>query len=375
MRKLRFSITLITIALMFIVSYSQPLFSQPPNREQPDRQIDAQTRSQVIEKIIVSLDEYIFPEVARRMQDALRTQLQAEADNEITSAAEFAETLSNRLQAISNDKHLQVFYSFKPFPAMESGRSPSPKKQEKQRRSMAWDNFGFYKVERLPGNIGYLDFRVFLPPDVAGATAIAAMNFLSNTSALIFDIRKNNGGCPDMVALISSYLFDDKPVHLNDLIWRERDESGEFRERIEQHWTLPYVPGARYLDKPVYVLTSNFTFSGAEEFANNLKQLKRATIVGETTGGGANPGRFEALHDHFGIFIPTGRAVNPITQTNWEGTGVEPDLKVSAERAVQTAYLAALKELLAQTTEPEFVEELKQVIATVEQESAESNRN
>ncbi len=373
MRKLRFSVILITVALMFIFSYSQPLFSQPPNREQPDRQIDAQTRSQVIEKIIVTLDEYIFPEVARKIQDDLRTQLQAEADNEITSAAEFAETLSDRLQAISNDKHLRVFYSFKPFPPMESGRLPSPKEQEKQRRSMAWDNFGFYKVERLPGNIGYLDFRVFLPPDVAGDTAIAALNFLSNTSALIFDIRKNGGGSPDMVALISTYLFEDQPVHLNDLIWRVRDESGEFRERIVQHWTLPYVPGARYLDKPVYVLTSNFTFSGAEEFANNLKQLKRATIVGETTGGGANPGRFEPLHDHFGIFIPTGRAVNPITQTDWEGTGVEPDLKVSAELALKTAHLAALKELLAKTTEPELVEELKQAIATVEQESAESD--
>jgi hypothetical protein len=151
---------------MFIFSYSQPLFSQPPNSEQPDRQIDGQTRSQVIEKIITTLDEYVFPEVARRIQNDLRTQLQELADNEITSAAEFAETLSDRLQAISNDKHLKVFYSFKPFPPMESGRSPYPKEQEKQRLSMAWDNFGFYKVERLSGNIGYLDFRVFILQEV-----------------------------------------------------------------------------------------------------------------------------------------------------------------------------------------------------------------
>ena len=373
MRKLRFSVISIAIALMLIFSYSQPLLSQPPNREQPDRQIDAQTRSQLIERTIAILDEYIFPDVARKIQDELRDRLQAEADDDLTSAAEFAQNLSDRLQAISNDKHLQVFYSYKPFPAMEKERSRSPEELEKQRRNLAWDNFGFYKVERLPGNIGYLDFRVFLPPEVAGDTAIAAMNFLSNTNALILDIRRNGGGSPDMVALISTYLFDDKPVHLNDLIWRERDESGEFRERIEQHWTLPYFPGKRYLDKPVYVLTSNFTFSGAEEFANNLKQLKRATIVGETTGGGANPGRFEPLHDHFRIFIPTGRAVNPITQTNWEGTGVEPEIQVSAELALKTARLAALKELLATTTEPEFVGELKQAIATVEQELTESH--
>ena len=178
-------VTLITVALMFIFSYSQPLFSQPPNREQPERQIDGQTRSQVIEKIITTLDEYVFPKVARRIQDDLRTQLQELADNEIPSAAEFAETLSDRLQAISNDKHLRVFYSFKPFPSMKSGQSPSPKEQEKQRRSMVRDNFGFYKVERLSGNIGYLDFRVFLPPDVAGDTALATMNFLSNSTVVI----------------------------------------------------------------------------------------------------------------------------------------------------------------------------------------------
>lgn len=373
MMKHRFSVTLITIAFMLIFSYLQPLFSQPPNRKQPDLTIESKTRLDVIEGIITTLDEYIFPEVAQRVQADLRTSLQTGAYNDITSATKFAQILSAQIQAISRDKHLRVFYSYKPFPTIEPGKPPTAEEQENQRRRMAWENFGFEKVERKPGNIGYLNLHGFLPPAVAGDTALAALNFLSNTNALIIDLRQNGGGSPDMIALISTYLFDDQPVHLNNLHWRERDESGEFRERLEQHWTLPYVPGPRYLNKPVYVLTSDFTFSGAEEFTNNLKHLKRATIIGSTTGGGANPGRFHPLDAHFGLFIPTGRAVNPITQTNWEGTGVEPDIKVSAELALKTAYLAALKDVLAETTEPEFVDELKQAIATVEKELASSD--
>ena len=368
MRKLRLSVTLITIAVLLMLGISQPLWAQNPQRQQPEMKIEAATRSEVIEAIIRTLDEYIFPEVAQLIQAELRTQLQTGAYQNITKATEFAQILTSQIQAINGDKHLRVFYSHKPFPLTGGGQLPTPEEQEKRERELAWENFGFYQVERKPGNIGYLDLRFFAEPEVGGDTAIAAWNFLSNTKGLIIDLRQNGGGSPDMIALISTYLFEDKPVHLNDLYWREREASGGIRERIEQHWTLPYVPGVRYGNKPVYVLTSESTFSGAEEFSYNLKQLKRATIIGETTGGGAHPGRFQPLHQHFGMFIPTGRAVNPITQTNWEGTGVEPDVKVSAELALKTAHLAALKDVLAQTTEAEWREELERIIATVEKE-------
>lgn len=139
-----------------------------------------------------------------------------------------------------------------------------------------------------------------------------------------------------MVALISSYLFGDKPVHLNDLYWRKGDRTDEF-------WTKPAAAAKKFPDKDVYVLTSNRTFSAGEEFTYNLKNLKRAIIVGETTGGGAHPGGMERLSEHFGVFIPTGRAINPISKTNWEGTGVEPDIKVPKEQALKVAYLMALK--------------------------------
>lgn len=132
-----------------------------------------------------------------------------------------------------------------------------------------------------------------------------------------------------MVALISSYLFD-KPTHLNDLYNRQEDFT-------QQYWTLPYIPGTRLAEKPAYVLTSNHTFSGAEEFTYNLKNLKRATIVGETTGGGAHPVSGHRIDDHFAIGVPFARAINPISKTNWEGTGVEPDVKVKAADALQKA--------------------------------------
>ena len=187
------------------------------------------------------------------------------------------------------------------------------------------------------------------------------MNFVANTDALIFDLRQNGGGDPVMVALICSYLFGDKPVHLNDLYWRKGDHTDEF-------WTKPNVAGKRYGDKDIYILTSSRTFSGAEEFSYNLKNLKRATIVGETTGGGAHPGGTVRLHEHFGVFVPIGRAISPITKTNWEGTGVEPDVKVSKEQALKTAYLMALNKQSERAKDEDLKLALKELIGQTQKE-------
>jgi C-terminal processing protease CtpA/Prc len=207
-------------------------------------------------------------------------------------------------------------------------------------------NYGFARVERLPGNVGYLDLRSFANAAIGGETAAAAMTLLAHTSALIVDLRQNGGGWPEMVALLTTYLFDQEVVHLNSMYFRQSDKTQQF-------WTLPYVPGSRFGGKkPVYVLTSNHTFSGAEEFAYNLKQLKRATIIGETTGGGAHPGDVFTLTPHFLVFIPTGRAINPISQENWEGTGVIPDVAVPQEEAFDVALIAALKAISAELRTP-----------------------
>jgi C-terminal processing protease CtpA/Prc len=161
-----------------------------------------------------------------------------------------------------------------------------------------------------------------------------------------------------MIGLLSSYLFDDV-VHLNDFYIRERDEHRQF-------WTAPHVQGQRYGgNKPVYILTSNRTFSAAEEFTYNLKNLKRAIIVGETTGGGAHPGGVRGITDHFGIWVPNGRAINPITKTNWEGIGIEPAVKVAAADALKAAHLDALQKLRTTSTDPRQQQELDRVITTL----------
>lgn len=325
-------VILVLLAFMFVGG----AVAQP---EQPDLTIDAATRAKVIDAILKRLnDSYVFPETAKKMEQSIRERVTKKEYDQITSAKEFAAQLTKDLQAISKDKHLRVRYSHEAIPERGPRREPTAEELEQRKRDLSWMNHGFIKIERLRGNIGYVEFSNFLDDELGADTVAAAMNFVNNTDALIIDMRANGGGNPAMVALVCSYLFGPEPVHLNDLYWREGDRTQEF-------WTRKEVAGKRYLNKDVYVLTSKRTFSGAEEFTYNLKNLKRATIVGETTGGGAHPGGVFRMSEHFGMFVPTGRAISPITKTNWEGTGVTPDVAVPADQALLTARLMALKKL------------------------------
>lgn len=348
--------SLLAFITVFILS-SINIFAQ-----QKDLTIDAKTRTEVIDVMLKNLnDKYVFPEVAKKMEIDIRARLKNKEYDSLTSAKEFAEKLTNDLQSVSRDKHMRVRFSERPIPVRERRSEPTAEEKAEYAQMMKVNNHGFEQVEWLPGNIGYIKFRNFLDPELGAETVAAAMNFVSNTDALIFDMRQNGGGDPAMVALICSYLFGEKSVHLNDLYWREGDKTQEF-------WTNPNVSGKKYGDKDVYVLTSNRTFSGAEEFSNNLKTLKRGTIVGETTGGGANPGGMFRLSENFGIFIPTGRAINPVTKTNWEGTGVEPDVKVPKELALKTAYLLALNKSLERAKNDDIKNALKQIIEKTQKE-------
>ena len=331
----------------------------------PDSTIDASTRKQVIETVLKRLnDSYVFPETAKAMDKAINERLAKGEYDSISSSRTFAETLTKDLQAVSKDKHLRIRYSHEPIPERQPRSEPTAEQREQERRDLSWMNYGFEKVERLKGNTGYIAFRGFFGPELGADAVAAAMNFVAGTDALIFDLRQNGGGDPEMVALICSYLFGADPVHLNDLYWREGN-------RTEEFWTRKEVAGKRYLNRDVYVLTSKYTFSGAEEFAYNLKNLKRATIIGETTGGGAHPGMGVRLTEHFGMFVPTGRAISPITKTNWEGTGVKPDVEVPADQALTVARLMALKKALPTITNPGFKEGVQGEIDKLEKEMAE----
>ena len=332
-------------------------------QEQPDLAIDAATRTQVIDGILKRLnDSYVFPDVAKKMEQSIRERVDKKEYDQITSSKEFATKLTNDLQAVSHDKHLRVRYSHDAIPERGERREPTAEVREQRKRDLTWMNHGFGKVERLPGHIGYLEFFNFADEELGADTVAAAMNFINGTDALIIDMRRNGGGNPAMVALVCSYLFGTEPVHLNDLYWREGNRTQEF-------WTRKEVAGKRYLNKDVYVLTSKRTFSGAEEFTYNLKNLKRATIIGETTGGGAHPGGGFRINEHFGVFVPTGRAISPITKTNWEGTGVSPDISVPADQALHVARILALKKTLT-TVNPDFKPDVEEEIQKLEKELA-----
>jgi retinol-binding protein 3 len=299
-------------------------------------EIDAATRERVIDGAIAKLNEnYVFPETATKMGQALRRRQKAGEYDAVTDGEKFASLLTTHLQEVSKDKHLRVNFSAARYP--ESFAAPSPEQAAENRRLTERANCGFEKVELLAGNVGYVKFNMFASPAVCGSTATAAMNFLANVDAIIFDLRDNGGGDPSMIALISTYLFD-QPTHLNDIWTRKTGET-------KQYWTLPAVPGKLLASVPAFVLTSPRTFSGAEEFTYNLKNLKRATIVGETTGGGAHPTGGQRIDDRFMIGVPFARAINPITKTNWEGAGVEPDVKVAASDALATAQKLAAEKL------------------------------
>jgi C-terminal processing protease CtpA/Prc len=336
-----------------LVACRSAIFAQPAPAA-----IDAATRQQVIDGAIEHMQRaYIFEDVATKMAAALRAHAKAGAYDSITSGADFATALTTHLREVSKDKHLRILYN----PAGIAGAQPPTTEEERTRRAAAerHNNWGLHRVERLDGNVGYIELRGFSGSQEAGGAVAAAMNLLANTDALVFDLRRNGGGSPVTIGFISSYLFDTR-VHLNDFFVRETGRRQSFH-------TSETVEGRRYgQSKPVYVLTSNRTFSAAEEFTYNLKHLKRAVIVGETTGGGAHPGGVRRITDHFGIWLPTGRAINPITGTNWEGVGIAPDIAVDAADALRAAHLDALKKIRAAATDPDHRNDLDRAMAALQ---------
>lgn len=290
--------------------------------------LTAEAKKAAVERIgALLIDNYVFENVAKQCAAHINKKLSDGAFNAVQDASQFAETLTKELQSVSHDKHMRV----RPAPARAaSDQAPNPFLTNfLNQQFMSRNNFGVARAEILEGNIGLLDIRNFPPTEIARSTVAAALKVLENVDALIVDLRKNTGGNPDLIRYYCSHFFPEK-THVNSLYWRQGN-------RTEEFWTLGSVEGKNRPDLPVFILTSSRTFSGGEEFAYNFKTRKRATLIGETTGGGANPGGMFPVNESLGIFIPTGRAINPITKTNWEGVGVEPDIATKADDAFTTA--------------------------------------
>jgi hypothetical protein len=325
--------------------------------------ISAELRQVVILDIVeLTREKYVYPDIGEKIGDQTQTKLSSGGYDSITQPSELAMLLTSDLREISNDNHWSVVYDPNASSEKVDPRGEDDEDRLAQYLEMARkQNFGFEKVERLSGNIGYIDLRRFEKSEYGGETAVAAMSFVANCDALIFDLRGNHGGYPSMVQLITSYLYDPEPRHINTFYYRPTDDTQQF-------WTFPHVPGKRMPDVPVYVLTSGATGSGAEEFTYNLKHMDRARIIGEKTVGSAHPVTREVVGGCFDVRLPYGRPINPVTKGNWEGTGIQPHVAVPAEEALKTAHQEALKMLIQECEGEENRRNLEWVVDIVETE-------
>jgi hypothetical protein len=280
-----------------------------------------------------AVGDYTFAEKVPALRAALEANRAAYL--QIDDPKAFADAVNVDLYAVARDKHLRIKYSAIAGPVYGSQqRGASLAHMMLAQQSI---NYGYAAAIRLAGNVGYLRMDEFGPMPQSKAAIDAAMSFLAHTDALIVDVRANHGGDPDSLDYLMGYFYA-KPVELTSILVTQGGKSQLFKQFSEAH-----VTGPRYLARPLYVLTSDHTFSCAEQFSYDMQSLHRATLVGQTTGGGANPGGYVPLDPHFAIFIPLGRSVNPYTHKNWEGVGVVPEVPTSSAAALLTAYTQALR--------------------------------
>ena len=331
-------------AFLFVLALAATVLGQSPAQAP----VDKPERDAVIDALATKLSAiYVIPESVGRITQALRA-ANSGGEYEGKAPREFAAAVQRTLRDASHDKHFAVFYD----PA--SAASPAAAMPSLEQRERL--NFGFGTLERLRGNVGYLELVNFSDfRQQSAETASALLSTLANFDAIILDLRRNSGGNTPMGAFIATYFFDTPRVHLNDIYWRDTNETNQF-------WTTIFVPGRRSAKQPLYILTSASTFSAAEDFSYAMQNLKRGLVVGETTGGGAHSSRGpQRLTPSFTAIIPAGRSFSPITNTNWEGTGVTPDIKTSADASLGVAHLHALRWLVEKETDRPWKQTLQQV--------------
>ncbi|GGA95894.1 S41 family peptidase [Puia dinghuensis] len=293
---------------------------------------------------------YIFPDTAQKMVAYLETEYRKGAYAEIKNPQQLAERLWRDLEKAHHDGHLHLGYQ--PQFARQLANTDTTGAAQRQKDGYAHAlvqegeaNFGFEKVEILRGNIGYVKFNHFTGlADEAMATFTSAFRFVAHTNALIIDMRTNGGGSPFMVSRAESYFFPVR-THMMDIINRSSGKN--------ELWTDPAKTDSTLLQMPVYILTSKRTFSGAEDFSYGMQSIHRAVVVGDTTGGGAHPTGAYNVGFGFVASIPHARSLDPYTHTDWEGTGVYPDIPVTSDKALETAEAAIFTAQLQKATTEE----------------------
>jgi hypothetical protein len=301
--------------------------------------------NELINSISDSLDKhYIFPDKAENISTYLHKQLKSNAYTKlINDPQKLEQQIAKDIRIVYSDPHLRIQFD----PGFNAQVAYHPTTEELQLVKKYWkdNNYSFKKLEVLPGNIGYLSFNQFVDDIKAARPTIkAALSFLANTDVIILDLRENMGGDPNMVSQVESYFFTQK-TEMNSLINRSNKDTIFM-------YADPFKSDSLNLSMPVYILTSQHTFSGAEDFCYGMKVAKRALIVGETTGGGAHPQMPFSVNQGYVMYIPFARSLNPITHTDWEGTGVIPDVKISANKALIKAQELIFRDNLTRTNDP-----------------------
>jgi len=316
----------------------------PGAQPQPDSLTKAEARAIARELAGVLETKYIQPAAGKKIADLIRGNITAGAYDGLLNCKDLAARLHRDAQSVNRDRHIAVYYLPERIQNQQNPQLQKKQAQEARQRARM-NNHGFREARILAGNIGYLKMNGFDGTRAAFETATAAMQFLASSYAVIIDLRWNPGGDSRMVQLISSYFLGSDPQILDVFHFRESN-------RIEQLWSLPYVPGRTLEGVDVYILTSGFTFSAAEGLAYDLQALKRATIVGETTMGGGHAVETVTIKDKLLVNIPHAVSINPVTRKNFQGVGVIPDVKASCENALHAAHALALKKRIVKETNP-----------------------
>jgi hypothetical protein len=310
-----------------------------------DDLLTPQQRSRAIEDIAVAFEQiYVFPEIGVAVAQDLRARLRRGEYEQVADSRKLATLLSEHIDAICHDAHTEVAYVEADQLATPPTSDPAviKRRNEERRAKAAAENFDFAEPRRLDGNIALIRFDGFYRADDVGPLVQKYMNEAASADALIFDLRENGGGSPQIIALLASYLFDDQPVHLYD-------QSNRREGTNIQVWTDPKVPGERLGGKkPVFVLTSARTYSAAENLAYTLQKVRGAQVVGEKTRGGAHGSFGRPVTSHLVPMVATSRTINAVTKSDWDRTGVLPDTAVPAADALKAAVGLA-KAAIAET--------------------------